>query len=331
MKNKPIDAVKLLSRFTAWARTGIRELGAVARCAWTRMSRTGRGCHHLVREFEPWGIVVTLFSLGVAAVAIMVDLEDRQSERTFRAWQVVREFEDREGGAAGSSLREALQFLNRGFDGAWCRFPVGWVSQRFTGNRRECLFPRKNRESLAGIRARGVDLTGVDLTGADLTGADLTGADLTGADLRDATLRDVSLIRADLVRADLAGADLTGAKLRASEFTFAGRDALTEYGLEFPFTPADFSEALGNGDLTCADLSEVLMEDFRGAGTDLTGADLTEADLTGADLLSADLTGANLSDAILAGAHLSCVDFTDANLTGAKLSSADLSGNLRPD
>ena len=98
---------------------------------------------------EPWGIILTLIGLVIALITVVVDLEDRQSERTFRAWQVVREYEDR-AGAPGSSLREALQFLNREFDGAWCGFLVSWTSQRLTGNRRECLFPRKVGESLAG-------------------------------------------------------------------------------------------------------------------------------------------------------------------------------------
>ena len=334
VKNKFIDVVKSLSRSTAWAHTRARDLRAAARRAWTWMSRTGKGPYRFVREFA-WGhlftvighlvraILLFLTALGVliAAVTFVVQLEDRQGEQTYRAWQVVREYENRQG-ASGAPLRDALQFINREFGGALCWAPVNRFPQWLTGNPRQCLFPRKNRESLAKLQARQVDLAGIDLARADLTGADLTGADLTDATLTGATLRNVSLIRAELVRADLAGADLTGAKLRASEFTFRGRDAITEHGLVFPFTPADFSEALGNGDLTCADLSEVLMEDFRGAGTDLTGADLTGADLTGADLLSANFTGANLTRAKLDRAHLCCVDFTDANLTGANWSGA---------
>ena len=187
------------------------------------MSRTGKGPYRFVREFA-WGhlftvighlvraILLFLTALGVliAAVTFVVQLEDRQGEQTYRAWQVVREYENRQG-ASGAPLRDALQFINREFGGALCWAPVNRFPQWLTGNPRQCLFPRKNREKL---QARQVDLAGIDLAGADLTGADLT----------DATLRNVSLIRAELVRADLAGADLTGAKLRASEFTFRGRD-----------------------------------------------------------------------------------------------------------
>ena len=79
----------------------------------------------------------------------MVDLEDRQAERTFRAWQVVLTVR-----TAGSSRREAVEYLNREFDGRWCGFWMNRVSKQLTGNnRRKCLNPRKARESLVGIEA----------------------------------------------------------------------------------------------------------------------------------------------------------------------------------
>ena len=292
------------------------------------MSWTGKRSSRLVSDFQPWGIVLTLFGLWLAAITVMVDLEDRQLERTFRAWQVVREFENLDG-AAGSALREALQFLNREFDGAACWFPVGWGSEWATGNRRECLFPRKNRESLVGIRASGVDLMGIDLSGAALERAYLTRTNLSEANLRNADLRGATLIGADLVRADLSRADLSGADLSASEFNFATvRRALDEYVSFSSDPPAEVLEALGNGHLTCAELSEALSNDYRRrTRTDLSGADLTGADLSGANLLHANLTGADLSDANLDGANLLCVDFTDADLSGATMLPA---GSLTP-
>ena len=333
-----MNAVKLLSRFTAWAHRRARNLCAVARWAWTWLPPAGK-------SLPWWGIVLTLLGLLLAVTTIVVDLEDRQSERTSRAWQVVREYENR-AGTPGSSLREALQFLNHEFDGALCLGWVGRISQWLTGNRRECFFPRKNRESLARISGRGVNLMGIDLSGADLTEADLTGVILRNSTLRDATLRDVRLLGADLVGADLVGADLTGADLSLSDaFTRAGfREALGVDGMR-RFTRADLSEALWNGHLTCADLSEALKNiyarDINARDrpsrhrADLSEADLSEADLSEADLLGANLTGANLSSANLGGADLSCVDETDAIFTGANLTAAkgrDLSGTmLRPD
>ena len=162
-----------------------------------------------------------MIGVVIALITILVELEDRQSERTFTAWQVVR------AGAVGSSHREAVEYLNREFAGFLCEGWVNSISRLLTGNRRrECLIPKKERESLAGLQAAGADLAGADLTdadlmiadltGANLTGADLTGADLTGATLEGATLKDATLIGAHLASANLTGADLTGADLKGA-------------------------------------------------------------------------------------------------------------------
>ena len=298
------------------------------------MSTTGKGCHHLVRQFEPWGIVITLFGLVFAAIALMVDLADRQSERTFRAWQVVREYENREG-TSGSALREALQFLNREFDGAVCRFPVGWFSQWLTGNRRECLFPLKNRESLAGLEARRVDLEGIDLSGADLSEATLLGVTLRDAILQDANLRDATLKGADLVNANLSGANLTGVDLSFVSWDGRVNVALMEHGLSERSKPVEFAKALRlpDGSFTCADLSEAFEQVREGtprAHADLSKADLSKTNLSKANLLGAKLAGADLSDAVLSGAYLMCADLTGAIYEGANFSDADTAGAVLP-
>ena len=147
-------ATKGALRSRALAKAGASAFGA-------GVVRAGRGCHRFVREFEPWGIVFTVLGLAVALVTIVIDLEDRQSDRVFRAWQVVREFEIRnlelDGfsivGAGGSSMREAVELLNREFDGFMCVPGVGWISEALTGNdRRECLIPKKKREWLTGLK-----------------------------------------------------------------------------------------------------------------------------------------------------------------------------------
>ena len=215
--------------------------------------------HRFLREFEPWGIVLALFGVVIALVTILVDLEDRQSERTFRAWQLVLTVP-----SAGSSRREALEYLNREFDGFLCGAPVEWVSGLLTGNRRRrCLSPRKERESLARIEEVGADLSTADLTGAFLKGAnlsraDLTDAFLTGANLVDANLTDANLTRADLTRADLTGANLTDANL----------------------TDADLAGAFVLG----TNLTDAVL-----TGANLVGAHLTRAVLTGTDLTQAQL------------------------------------------
>lgn len=108
----------------------------------------------------------------------MVDLADRQSERTFRARQGVREFESMAAdptampsGAfgTGSSLRKAAEFLNQESDGFFCSSLIEGIWARVGGNRdRDCLFPGKSRESLTGLIGRHADLSSISLSGADL-------------------------------------------------------------------------------------------------------------------------------------------------------------------
>jgi Pentapeptide repeats (8 copies) len=103
---------------------------------------------------------------------------------------------------------------------------------------------------------------------------------------------------------------------------------------------------LDNGYLWYADLKQVWMADAFLRGTDLMGADLSEAILYGAHLeeaylwetklcgatlwqatlCNADLKGADLSRAILLEANLSGANLRGANLDGAKLVEADLTG-----
>lgn len=168
----------------------------------------------LVSGFEPWGIVLTpigvglaLIGVAIALITIMVDLDDRQSERTFRAWQLV--LADR---AAGSSQREAVEHLNRQFDGFVCEPWVNSISIRLTGNhRRKCLLPGKERASFENIVARG----------AVLTGANLTAVDMRRADLMNANLSRANLSRAVLLSADIRGANLSWANLRNAFLMYA--------------------------------------------------------------------------------------------------------------
>ena len=103
-------AARSLIRSANWTGTAGRRVLAAA--ASFRIGHTARGCHHLVREFEHWGIFLAMFGVWMAFFTIVIDLEDRQAERTFRAWQLV--LTER---SAGSSQREALEYLNQEFDG----------------------------------------------------------------------------------------------------------------------------------------------------------------------------------------------------------------------
>jgi len=80
------------------------------------------------------------------------------------------------------------------------------------------------------------------------------------------------------------------------------------------------------GNLSGADLSDVVLSNWVGGGSNLSGANLSGADLSDAMLSGADLSGANLYGADLSGAYL-----YGANLSGANLSGADLSSTILTD
>ena len=201
-----------MSRYLRW-RDCLAAAGAHAARAFIRSARwTVSSSHRLVCIFEPWGIVFTLAGVVIALITITVELDDRQAERTFRAWQFLAASVE-----GGSAQRGALEYLNREFDGFLCSGSVTRISRLLTGNsRRRCLFPAKERESLSNVDVRS-DLTGADLTGAILTNARLDEADLTGADLTGADLTGTFFTGTDLTNADLTNADLRDARQLTQE------------------------------------------------------------------------------------------------------------------
>ncbi|MDE0418065.1 MAG: hypothetical protein OXI95_14175 [bacterium] len=42
-----------------------------------------------MRGFEPWGIFLAILGLLITLTAFLIEMEDRQAERTFRAWEFV--------------------------------------------------------------------------------------------------------------------------------------------------------------------------------------------------------------------------------------------------
>ena len=238
----------------------------------------------LVVGFEPWGVFFAMVGVLIASTAFMVELEDRQSERTFRAWTLILDI-DREARAYhdgqsstppdfGSAIRESLEYLNREFEGRFCWFWVKPASRWLTGNdRRTCVIPGKRREKLPNRFLRETQLEGIDLEGAVLKKIDLESANLTGANLSRA-----NLLGANLRHADLPDANLARAKLRKANL----EDATLE-----------------NADLTKANLQHADLTEANLGNVNLTGARLQDADLTEAILRGADLTKANLRDAVL--------------------------------
>ncbi len=144
-----------------------------------------RALHKAVVVIEPWGIILAVFGFVISIAGFILELDDRQSERTFRAWEVILSSQGQ--GNNGSSVRKALEYLNREFDGRFCGEWGRSVSSALSGNNdRACLLPKKKKESFANVDLNKAILSGVNLSGADLRGAGLSGTDLSGANLSGA-------------------------------------------------------------------------------------------------------------------------------------------------
>ena len=240
-------------------------------------------------------IEITALLLGILGVlpalfTFWIESDDRLSERTFRAWEIILAVSDRnveetqpevgdqnveEGApvAAGSTAREALEFLNRKFDGRFCSALLRRVSIAVTGNaRRRCLFPAKEKAILDYLRLPRVNLNGINLDSAQLRVANLRGVTLF-----DAVLTNAQLGYADLSNADFTGADLTGAILNRAVLD----DAIFWFA-----------------DLTGAEIDGRSLRDASFCGANLSEVDFGESDLQGCNFENADLSGADLQNTL---------------------------------
>jgi uncharacterized protein YjbI with pentapeptide repeats len=205
--------------------------------------------HGVVKELEPWGILLAVVGLTLTLTAFWFDYSDRVEERTVRAWQLLLT-----KAPGNSGKREALEYLNRE-DGVFC----GEVG---------CLLALKARTPLVGI-----DLSAPDggatafLQQVRLPGADLKSANLSRANLSDAVLRDADLGSAKLIGANLNGANLMGANLRNADLS--GSNLI--------------GANLANTDLAGADLSGAYLLGANLSDAYLRGArNLTQQELDGA-------------------------------------------------
>lgn len=244
-------------RVASGARMGGRTLAKSARAVFTRAQRA-------VRVLEPWGVLIAVMALFLAGMGLTVELHDRQSERVFRAWQVV----SGDRGGRGSGLREAPEYLNLERGGLWCGDWVGWLVSR-PGH--SCLLPRKRREWLTGLRAPGT-LAGIQLPNALLPLADFDGSSLDDADSSGVLLECASFDKATLNRVNLSDANLKSANLRGADIQFAD---------------------LRGAHLWFADLYAV----------DLLSADMRGADVTAANLDVSRLSQAQLDQTCSSGGY----------------------------
>ena len=136
----------------------IREL---SRPLWTAIYHTAKSTHRFLKVVEPWGIALAVLGFGLSALVLVIDLEDRQAERTFRTWEVVLSSQDNPNG--GNSMKLALEYLNRQYTpptwmcGEWIRS----ISIALTGNSsRNCFIPKKNQASFENAKFNKVNLSG---------------------------------------------------------------------------------------------------------------------------------------------------------------------------
>ena len=202
----------------------------------TSSTACARSLQQVASILTPWGVFIAAGSLLIATIGFAIDLSDRQSERHLRAWQLVfsvtgvsssrinipePDLYDRY--LRGSSVRPALEYLNRASPGIFCfNFLESILDAFSTDNRRRCIVPEKHRVSLAGLDFRGLNLDQIylpfsRLEVSKLEDAKLTDANLEGANLTDANLRGTDFMNADLREALLSGATLDGAKMYGTD------------------------------------------------------------------------------------------------------------------
>lgn len=177
-------------------------------------------------------------------------------------------------------------------------------------------------ESLDGLDMSDLDLSGFDFSGKSLQGCRfdranlkrcrLHGANLTGASLEGTDLGEAVLDEAVLERTNLVAAKLTGASLRATFLTDANLTTIDG-------RRAAFDRASGQRTLMC----RARLDGASFVGSQLDGADLTEAQVDGASFegsLLPDLRGYELSaeDATFSRVNLRNARFDGAVMTRAR-------------
>ena len=198
----------------------------------------GRWLGALVTWVGKLGWLVTAIGLLGGCLAFMIEMEDRQAERIFRAWEIVAKTVPTEQiavarggptvGNSNTNAGRALEFLNREFSGLGCGGIVTDIAGLMTGDeRRECVLPRKRRESLAGLQLSNMYLEKVwlpkallkltQLEGSFLEKANLEEADLTCANLASTLLASSEMEKATLKRARMRSANLAEARLNNSD------------------------------------------------------------------------------------------------------------------
>ncbi len=193
-----------------------------------------------------------------------------------------------------------------------------------------------------GLLAAGTSWQGANLSQANLAGvsffdvgadgradsyddiiSDLTGITLVAARLEEANLQGAQLSHANLRRAELKDANLAHGNLERALLTNASLihvNAAQSRWQGSNLVGADLTQAIFDG----ADLSQARLNRIEAAHSSWVKATLPQSDWVGANLLGADFSQANLVGADFQGAQLDSVDFTRADLRQANLRDVDL-------
>lgn len=193
-----------------------------------------------------------------------------------------------------------------------------------------------------GLRAAGSHWQGANLNQANLAGAsffdvgndgvansfddrisDLTGTNLVGASLEKANLQGGQLGNANLRRTNLTDANLTYGNLEQAQLTNArlvNVTAVQSYWQGSNLVGADLTQAQFNR----ADLSQARLNRIEASHSSWQQATLAQSDWVGANLVGADFSQASLSGANFQGANLDSANLYRADLRQANLREADL-------
>ena len=151
------------------------------------------------------------------------------------------------------------------------------------------------KRNLANVYWVGANLSNAKLSDANLNNAKLSNANLRGADLFRASLCQADLVRALMYQADLRQANLSNADLRFTQFNKTTK--IDEIWM-----------------LKWKHINQKAESEDSRKGTNLSGADFTNANLSGAIFINANLSGAIFTNANLSGAIFSFANLGSADL-----------------
>lgn len=193
-----------------------------------------------------------------------------------------------------------------------------------------------------GLLAAGTSWQGANLNQANLAGAsffdvgadgkpdtyddiisNLSGSQLVAVNLGRANLQGIQLDRANLRQANLSDANLVYGNLENAQLTNAQLihvNASQSLWQGSNLVGADLTQAIFNG----ADLSQARLNRIEASHSRWTKAILPQSTWVGANLMGADFRQTNLNGANFQGANLDSTNFAGADLRQANLQDTDL-------